>query len=244
MIGTEFYERLIKSMEKKLRQQWYTPILFPLLKSEWLSKITKFDIPATDVEGIIFCSMDIEKLYMPGKIPTDRAVVLVDSYSPLYDSVFIDNVYGGYIAGEKLSSYDGDIFVIMMNETIDTAYSPVFHSRLKGFRTALREKNIILPDENIQVFDYSWSAGSLAAKNIFSKSSPPYNIFAMTDLYAFGVIKEAQNEGLEVGSDVRIIGYDDQSIAQDWSITTVKTTDRKNGRVRDKFSPGKIKRSQ
>jgi len=229
MIGTEFYERLIKSMEKKLRQQWYTPILFPLLKSEWLSKITKFDIPATDVEGIIFCSMDIEKLYMPGKIPTERAVVLVDSYSPLYDSVFIDNVYGGYIAGKKLSAYDGDIFVIMMNETIDTAYSPVFHSRLKGFRKALREKNIILPDENIQVFDYSWSAGSLAAKNIFSKSSPPYNIFAMTDLYAFGVIKEAQNEGLEVGSDVRIIGYDDQSIAQDWSITTVKQPIEKMG---------------
>lgn len=222
MIGTEFYERLIKSMEKQLRQQWYTPILFPLLRREWLSKITNFDIPATDVEGVIFCSMDVEKLYMPGKIPTDRSVVLVDSFSPHYDSVYVDNECGGYIAGKKLLEYEGEVHVIMMHETVDTAYSPVFHSRLKGFKKAFEEAGRYIPSKNIQAFDFSWSAGSLAARNIFSNSRPPYNIFAMSDLYAFGVIKEAQLEGFKIGKDVRIVGYDDQSIAKDWNITTVR----------------------
>ena len=222
MIGTEFYERLLKSMESLLRQQWYVPILFPLLRREWLSKITNFDIPAADVEGVIFCSMDIERLYMPGRIPTDRTAVLVDSFSPLYDSVYVNNEHGGYIAGKKLLEYDGEVQVIMMHETVDTAYSPVFHSRLKGFKKALQEGGKFIPPENIQAFDFSWSAGSLAARNIFSSSKPPYNIFAMSDLYAFGVVKEAQLEGLEIGKDVRIVGYDDQSIAKDWGITTVR----------------------
>ena len=89
---------------------------------------------------------------MPGKIPTERSVVLVDSYSSLYDSVFIDNVYGGYLAGKKLSQFNGETYVIMMNETVDTAYFPVFHSRLKGFKKALSENDKTLPTENIQVF--------------------------------------------------------------------------------------------
>lgn len=44
----------------------------------------------------------------------------------------------------------------------------------------------------------------------------------MSDLYAFGVMREAQLRGLRVGRDVKLVGYDDQSVARDWGITTVR----------------------
>ena len=94
MIGTEFYERLIKSMEEKLRAQWYAMMLFPVLKRDWLSKVMMHDIPNSEAAGMFLCSFDIEHLFSSFRKPFEGPTVLVDSYSPLYDSIYIDNELG------------------------------------------------------------------------------------------------------------------------------------------------------
>lgn len=222
MIGTEFYERLIKSMEGKLRAQLYSMMLFPVLKRDWVSKVMLHDVPSSDAAGIFLCSFDIEHLFASFRKPFEGPTVLVDSYSPLYDSIYIDNELGGYLAGKKFSQLEGSIHVIMMQESIDSAFWPVFNSRLKGFQKALLESGKDLAQKNLHAYDFSWSAGALAARDIFDNDRPPFNIFAMSDLYAFGVMREAQLRGLRVGRDVKLVGYDDQSVARDWGITTVR----------------------
>ncbi|MDD3461490.1 MAG: substrate-binding domain-containing protein, partial [Mesotoga sp.] len=172
--------------------------------------------------GMFLCSFDIEHLFSSFRKPFEDPTVLVDSYSPLYDSIYIDNELGGYLVGRKLSKFEGSIHVIMMQESIDSGFWPVFNSRLRGFQKALLESGKNLPPRNVHSYDFSWSAGALAARDIFDNDSPPFNIFAMSDLYAFGVMREAQLRGLRIGQDVKLVGYDDQSLARDWGITTVR----------------------
>jgi len=222
MIGTEFYERLIKSMEEKFRTQWYAMMLFPVLKRDWVSKVMMYDVPNSDAAGMFLCSFDIEHLFSSFRKPFEDPTVLVDSYSPLYDSIYIDNELGGYLVGRKLSKFEGSTHVIMMQESIDSGFWLVFNSRLRGFQKALLESGKNLPPRNVHSYDFSWSAGALAARDIFDNDSPPFNIFAMSDLYAFGVMREAQLRGLRIGQDVKLVGYDDQSLARDWGITTVR----------------------
>jgi len=222
MIGTEFYERLIRSMEERLRSRWFSMVLFPVLKRDWLLKVMTHDLPASDAAGMFLCSFDIERLFTSVRKPFEAPTVIVDSYSPVYDSVYIDNELGGYLVGKMLSKLDGSIHVIMMQESIDSGFSPVFNMRFKGFRKALTEWGKSIAQGNIHSYDFSWSAGTLAARDIFDNGQPPFNIFAMSDLYAFGVLREAQLRGLRMGLDVNLVGYDDQSVAKDWGITTVR----------------------
>jgi LacI family transcriptional regulator len=221
MIGTEFYARLVRGIEKKLRPGWHTFMLFPLLSYERLAWIVHPDIPAYDTDGIIFCSLIPERLYPLGHLPIEGPIVLLDSYSPSYDSVHLDNELGGYLAGHHLAQYRGDIYVISMQERTESPFAGVFHERLKGFRRALEETGRELPENRIYVHDLSWSAGCLATREILQQSKPPVNIFAMCDLFALGVIEEVMRAGLQVGRDVRVIGFDDHPWTAEWGITTI-----------------------
>jgi len=231
MIGTEFYARLVKGIEKKLRSQWHAPMLFPLLSREWLAWLMRPDNPAYDVDGIILCSLIPERLYSSGYLPTERPVVLVDSYSPAYDSVYMDNELGGYLAGQHLVQNEGDIYVISMQEKTEAPFARVFHKRLIGFRQALQEVGRKLPENHIYAYDFSWSAGYLATREILQQSNPPVNIFAMCDLFALGVIKEVMRAGLQLGKDVRVIGFDDHPWAAEWGITSIRQPIEEMGKI-------------
>jgi DNA-binding LacI/PurR family transcriptional regulator len=51
---------------------------------------------------------------------------------------------------------------------------------------------------------------------------PPTAIFAYSDTMAFGVLEAAQQRGLEIPSQLSVIGFDDVEIAQYFRLTTVR----------------------
>lgn len=58
----------------------------------------------------------------------------------------------------------------------------------------------------------------------------PVNIFATCDLMARGVLDEARLAGLEIGRDIRVIGYDDLYWARDIGLTTIRQPIEEMGR--------------
>lgn len=221
MIETEFYARLVEGIERKLRSQWHVPVISPVFSRERVASLRQPNIPAYDADGIILCSLLPERLYPSGHFPTARPAVLVDSYSPAYDSVYLDNEYGGYLAGRRLAQYKGDIHVISVQEYAESPLAGVFRHRLQGFRRALEEAGRELPDDHVHAYDFSWSAGCLATRDILQRSKPPVNIFALCDLLALGVIEEAARASLDLGKAVRVIGFDDHSWTAELGLTTV-----------------------
>jgi LacI family transcriptional regulator len=65
-----------------------------------------------------------------------------------------------------------------------------------------------LPAEHIFVSRFSAEGGRLALQYFMQQAKPPYNIFAGADLLALGVLEEAERQGLELGEQVRLLGFD------------------------------------
>jgi len=80
--------------------------------------------------------------------------------------------------------------------------------RLQGYQDALRQADIPLAPELIQVGDYSTETGVVCAQQLLDLPDPPTAIFAANDQSAMGVIEAAHKAGLRVPDNLSVVGFD------------------------------------
>jgi LacI family transcriptional regulator len=105
--------------------------------------------------------------------------------------------------------------------------------RLQGYQDGLRQTNIPISPELIQVGDFSTQTGIICAQKLLSLPSPPTAIFAANDQSAIGVIKAVQDAGLRVPDDLSVAGFDNipESACINPGLTTVDQSITKMGYV-------------
>jgi LacI family transcriptional regulator len=81
--------------------------------------------------------------------------------------------------------------------------------RRAGLETALERNNLVLKPEYCIVSDLTQRGGHAAMNELLDLSHPPTAVIACNDLMALGAISAAQKQGLVVGRDVAITGFDD-----------------------------------
>lgn len=223
MVGTDFYNRLINGIDQALARHDYDAGLFPLLSQRRLDRYRDPSAPPYHADGLIIVSLNPDRLFAGGKVPSGLPVVLIDIYHPSYDTVTVDNIKGGYLAGVLLAKRKAPTFVVMIEERFETPFaSGVFRDRLQGFQNALAGCGQVLPDENVITVEFSWDGGRIAAQEILKRLRGPANIFASCDLLAQGIADEFTHKGFSVGSEIRLVGYDDQPWADAYGLTTVR----------------------
>jgi DNA-binding LacI/PurR family transcriptional regulator len=100
---------------------------------------------------------------------------------------------------------------------------PVIVRRYGGFRRAMAEAQLAVPDEYVVEGDWSVESGRHAIRALLSLPVPPTAVFAANDTMAIGALKTAEEMGCRVPQDLAIIGFDDIPEAQ-WvrpKLTTV-----------------------
>lgn len=221
-VATEFYRRLLEGIEEVLLSRRYDLALFPILSQARLERYLESSTLAYLTDGLILASYDLTELFEGGRLPTERPVVLVDAESPNYDSVFLDNRLGGYLAGAHLARFPGPIFAIKVEEEPDRVFRrTVFAERMEGFLEALREAGRPFPEGHLYISRLSREGGRLALRHFLEKASPPLNVFAGADTLALGVLEEAERLGLAPGREVRILGFDGHPFTQELGLSTV-----------------------
>lgn len=77
------------------------------------------------------------------------------------------------------------------------------------------------------------AAGVAAGEELLASDARPQAIFCANDVLAFGVYRALVGAGLEVPTDVRLIGYDDIEFARDWIVplSSVRQPTRELGEV-------------
>jgi len=220
-VATEFYTRLIEGIEGVLAQERYDTALFPLVSQNRLKRYLGSHTLAYQTDGLLIASYDLSELFPTHHIPTDRPVVLVDARSKRYDSVYMDNHLGGQMAAKYLGRFGGELFVVMVHEEIDDAFAhTVFAERLAGFQQVHRQGKKLRQD-HIFLTRLSAEGGRLALQQFMQHHQPPYNIFAGADLLALGILEEAERQGLKVGKEVRILGFDGHPWTQTRRLSTL-----------------------
>ena len=222
VIGTEFYLRLLSGLEKTLESHRYDSALFPLIGRERLERYLNSSTLAYQSDGIVMVTHNLGELYPDGKLPTRQAVVIVDGINPNYDSVYLDNRFGGELAGKAFANLVGEIYAISVHQDIDEVFAKtVFDERIEGFKAALEEANRPLLEAHVSTVSFNLDNARSAAREILENTTIPVNIFAAADLVALGVLEEAARLNLEIGRDVCVIGFDDHPWATDRGLSSV-----------------------
>lgn len=105
--------------------------------------------------------------------------------------------------------------------------------RLQGYKDGLRQANISLDAELIQIGDYSRKTGFACAQRLLNLSEPPTAIFAANDQSAIGVIEAAHGAWLRIPDDLSVVGFDNipEAAFMNPALTTVDQSIDKMGYV-------------
>ncbi|MEA3337152.1 MAG: LacI family DNA-binding transcriptional regulator [Chloroflexota bacterium] len=95
--------------------------------------------------------------------------------------------------------------------------------RLRAFRQALENYGLVASDEWLLTGDLTQRSGHQLGQHVLDMPRRPTAIIAANDLMALGAMAAAQQRGLQVGSDLSIVGFDDIPPAEHAhpSLTTV-----------------------
>ena len=85
-------------------------------------------------------------------------------------------------------------------------------ARREAFQQSMSE--IGLPSELIVIGDHTMEGGMRALVELISLPTPPTAVLCSNDMTAIGVMREAYEHGINVPSDLSVVGFDDIRLAQ------------------------------
>jgi len=173
------------------------------------------------LDGLIILSLQVGDAEARRLIEHWLPTVLIEYPHPKLNCVVIDDVQGGSMAAAYLLKA-GHRRIAFLGDTDLPEYAihPV-GLRLSGFRQALRNSGIDLPDTFVRLASYSQEQTRQVARELLSLPEPPTAIFAATDFQALGVLKAAHELDVKVPEELAVIGFDDLDMAEYADLTTV-----------------------
>ncbi|MEO6922948.1 MAG: LacI family DNA-binding transcriptional regulator [Bryocella sp.] len=210
-----YFAEFAKSVSGYLRDHQYALIL---ASSEEDPEVERQEIRTllsrgVDVLIIASCQPNLADFYELGQERTPY--LLFDRNFAQLDTHFVgsDDVQVGRIATEHLISLGRKRIAHIGGRNTSPSID-----RLRGYREALAEANITVPENYIVTFEKTEesgdSAGHGAMETLLALSPRPDAVFCYNDLTAIGAIDAARKAGLRVPEDIAFIGcgnlrYDD-----------------------------------
>jgi LacI family transcriptional regulator len=198
-------------------------------------------LPLTsNLDGLIILSLPVGdpevRRLLDHRLPT----VLIEYPHPKLNCVEIDDVQGGRMAAAYLLE-KGHRRVAFLGDTDLPEYAihPVSR-RLTGFRQALHEAGIELPEAFVRLAPYSQEQTRQVARELLNLTEPPTAIFAATDFQALGVLKAAHQLSVKVPEQLAVIGFDDLDMAEYADLTTICQHLDESGRLAVEILMGQI----
>jgi DNA-binding LacI/PurR family transcriptional regulator len=106
--------------------------------------------------------------------------------------------------------------------------------RHAGYVGALRDAGIDVDESLVLPTFGSFDGGRRAGEELLAREDPPTAVFAFDDIRAWGIWRAAEARGLEVGSDLALVGFGDSAakvgFAEDM-LSSVRFDSRALGRV-------------
>lgn len=104
--------------------------------------------------------------------------------------------------------------------------------RLAGMTEALAEAGLDLDPSWTVPSEVSSTDGYAVAREVMATSTPPDAVVCHSDAIAFGLMRALRESGVQVGTQCRVVGFDDVEHARAWSpgLTSVSVEARTMGR--------------
>jgi DNA-binding LacI/PurR family transcriptional regulator len=186
-------------------------------------------VPEGFTSAIVYPSMRGESIRLVLKLLVedfplvflDRAFTEVPACSAL-----ADNRTGGYLATKHLLS-KGCRRIACFTDDLPTSYQ-----RLRGYRDALGEAAVPFDTRLIVKIPDEEEAEHEGTRRFLEEGDPPDGIFYSNDYHAIAGMQQIKAAGLRIPEDVRVIGFDDLSLARfaEPALTTIRQDHEQLGR--------------
>ncbi|MEN8908321.1 MAG: LacI family DNA-binding transcriptional regulator [Clostridiales bacterium] len=159
------------------------------------------------VEGIIISSVSDETINYFNKYIDHIPIVYVGSNpkNDKCDYVATDNIKAGYIATDYLIKLGHKKIAFIGGTSVSNSHC----DRIKGFKKAFQEHNILPDIELIRNSDFKRKSGYQITKFLIKEKNIPTAIIAANDVVALGVIEACDEMGILIPDTISIIGFDD-----------------------------------
>jgi DNA-binding LacI/PurR family transcriptional regulator len=211
-----FHAALLQEIGDLLQAKGFASLLMIAGRDNLDSLVPK--LLSYQVDGFILTAVMLSSTMAARCDEIGKPVVLVDRYieSDTITSISSDNLGGGAEVADFL--IDGDhqriAFMAGVRETSSS------RDRERGFRDRLAERGRRLYATDCG--DYDPHESATAARRLLSMTPRPDAIFCANDVMAMATVDVARNEfGLEVPSDLSVVGYDNVAASLHYGLTTV-----------------------
>lgn len=208
-----FYSEVVKGVENSCYERGYNLILCNT-EGDHQRMIDNFEhLLQKRVDGLL--AMCTETHSIPQQI-FDRypklPMVMMDwsPFNNVCDTIQDNSFYGATIAMQYLVDQNYQRIACITGPLNNTQAQ----FRLQGYRTALKEANLPIIEGYEVQGDFQFASGVTAMQNLLNLPVLPQAVFCCNDAMAIGAYQALYQNGLEVGKDIAIMGYDDIEIAQ------------------------------
>ncbi|NJQ00389.1 LacI family DNA-binding transcriptional regulator [Streptomyces zingiberis] len=221
-LGSEpYFSAVIRGVSTALAGTQLQLLLVLVRDQRELDQFTRF-LAARRVDGVLLVSVHrddplpgvLEELGLPTVLAGRRTAdeTLAHAHS--------DNL-GGAVQAVRHLLERGRTTIATITGPLDM---DVGHSRLRGWRDALRQGGLE-PDETLaEPGDFTEEGGRSAIRALLDRHPALDAVFAASDVMAAGALAELRRRGRRVPEDVAVVGFDDSIIARhtDPPLTTVR----------------------
>jgi LacI family transcriptional regulator len=189
-------------------------------------------LPLTgSLDGLIVISLPVDEEAALRLVSNQLQTVLIEYAHPSFSAISVDDRAGGRLAAQHLVELGHQrCAYVYFGEHPPYSIHPE-EPRLAGYREALADAGLRLPDEYIKYFPISRKGIREKLRELFELPNPPTAIFAPADDLAIRVIHGAHELGLHTPHDLSVVGFDDIDIAEHVDLTTISQSLVKSGEM-------------
>lgn len=185
---------------------------------------------ADRVDGVVYASILTREAAVPDGLARHRTVLLnCHDAGRRYASIVPAERRGGEAATLALIATGARRIAFIAGEPWMEAST----QRQEGYARALQHAGRAVDPTLIATGNFMPSGGRTATLRLMAGATPPDAIFCANDLMALGAYEALKELGVRVGSEVAVMGYDDQELAQHLEppLSTVVLPHREMGQI-------------
>jgi len=211
----QFLFSLVNSISKNLVQHHYDLLLHTTLNIT--ADLASSYVHKQKVDGLIIFGQGITQHKELCKLSKTNIpfVVWGGHVDDQYTTVGGKNFQGGYIATQHLLEQQKKRKLVFLG----VAEHLEIDQRQQGFLQALKEANLKPAYKSIDKPAFCIDSGYIATQHLLDAQIDFDGLFCASDTIALGAIKCLLHNKIAIPKKVAVMGYDDISIAKDWSPT-------------------------
>jgi DNA-binding LacI/PurR family transcriptional regulator len=211
-IGNPFFTAVARGVEDVAQRHGYSLVLSNTDENPDREAASLGVMAAERAAGVIIATTNENGTALRRALDMGMAIVAIDRHivDLPTDSVVVDNESASYEAVRHLVRLGHRRIAIVGGPSdADTA-----RERMRGYERALQEARIGVEPELVCRGDFREAAGLIMTRELLDLPEPPSAIFAVNNLTTIGVLGALRERGVNVPSQVSVVGFDDIPTAE------------------------------